>query len=87
MEKKQITVPDIGGAADVDLIEILVKPGDNVKVDDSIVTLEGDKASMEVPVTEAGIVREIHAKVGDKVSQGTLLITLEVLLGIKSQML
>jgi pyruvate dehydrogenase E2 component (dihydrolipoamide acetyltransferase) len=78
MEKKQITVPDIGGAADVDLIEILVKPGDNVKADDSIVTLEGDKASMEVPVTEAGIVREIHAKVGDKVSEGSLLITLEV---------
>jgi pyruvate dehydrogenase E2 component (dihydrolipoamide acetyltransferase) len=76
MDKKQIVVPDIGGAENVDVIEILVKPGDVVAVEDSIVTLEGDKASMEVPTPVAGQVHSIDIKVGDKVSEGSLLLTL-----------
>ncbi len=78
MDKKQILVPDIGDAENVDVIEILVKPGDIVAVEDSIVTLEGDKASMEVPTPVAGKVQSIEIKVGDKVSAGSLLLTLAV---------
>ena len=77
MSQIEIRVPDIGGAEDVDLIEILVKPGDTVTAEDPIATLEGDKASMEVPSPADGIVASIKAKVGDKVSQGSLLMTFE----------
>ncbi len=75
MSSSEIRVPDIGGATDVDVIEILVQPGDVVSADDSIVTLEGDKASMEVPAPCAGTVESIQIKVGDKVSEGSLLMT------------
>ena len=73
MSSSEIRVPDIGGATDVDVIEILVQPGDVVSADDSIVTLEGDKASMEVPAPCAGTAESIQIKVGDKVSEGSLL--------------
>jgi pyruvate dehydrogenase E2 component (dihydrolipoamide acetyltransferase) len=72
-----ITVPDIGGFADVPVIEILVAPGDTIAKDAPLITLESDKATMEVPSTIAGIVRDIKVKVGDKVSEGIAIISLE----------
>ena len=73
----EIKVPDIGDFKDVPVIEILVKPGDSVKKDDSLVTLESDKATMEVPSPQAGVVKEIRIKVGDKVAQGVTILTLD----------
>ena len=72
-----VEVPDIGDFEDVPIIEILVAPGDTVAVEDPLVTLESDKATMDVPAPAAGVVKEITAKVGDKVSQGAALMTLE----------
>ena len=72
-----VLVPDIGVFKDVPVIEILVKPGDRVEADAPLVTLESDKATMEVPSPAAGTVREIKVKVGDKVSQGTLVLVME----------
>lgn len=77
MAIKQITTPDLGGAADVIVIEVLVKPGDKVAVDTPIVTLESDKATLEVPTTEAGTVKSVNVKVNDKISTGHLLITVD----------
>jgi pyruvate dehydrogenase E2 component (dihydrolipoamide acetyltransferase) len=74
---KEVLVPDIGDFKDVPVIEILVKPGDPVAADASVVTLESDKATMEVPTPHAGVVRDVRVKVGDKVAQGTLLMTVE----------
>lgn len=74
---KKITTPDFGGATDVTVIEILVKPGDKIAVDTPIVTLESDKATMEIPTSDAGIVKEVKVKIGDKVSTGSALIMLE----------
>ena len=73
----EVKVPDIGGFKDVPVIEILVKQGDAVKAEDSLLTLESDKATMEVPSPAAGVVKEIRVKVGDKVSEGALVLTLE----------
>jgi dihydrolipoamide dehydrogenase len=73
----EIRVPDIGDFTDVPVIEVFVKPGDAVAAEDSLVTLESDKATMDVPSPAAGIVREVHVKLGDRVSQGTLLVMLE----------
>jgi pyruvate dehydrogenase E2 component (dihydrolipoamide acetyltransferase) len=72
-----IKVPDIGEFSDVEVIEVMVKPGDPVRVDDSLITIESDKASMEVPSTEAGIVKEIRVKLGDKVSEGSPIVVIE----------
>jgi dihydrolipoamide dehydrogenase len=72
-----VKVPDIGDFKDVAVIELLVKPGDNVKVDQSLVTVESDKASMEIPSSQAGVVKELKVKVGDKVSEGSVLVILE----------
>jgi pyruvate dehydrogenase E2 component (dihydrolipoamide acetyltransferase) len=74
----EVTVPDIGGDENVDVIDVLVAPGDVVEAEDGLITLETDKASMDVPAPEAGIVKEVHIKVGDKVSQGSLVVHLEV---------
>ncbi len=73
----EVRVPDIGDFKDIPVIEVLVKPGDTVKPEDSLVTLESDKATMEVPSPAAGTVKEIRIKIGDKVSQGTLVLVLE----------
>jgi dihydrolipoamide dehydrogenase len=73
----EVKVPDIGDFKDVPVIEVFVKPGDAIKKDDSIATLESDKATMEVPSTHSGTVKEVKVKLGDKVSQGTLLLLLE----------
>jgi pyruvate dehydrogenase E2 component (dihydrolipoamide acetyltransferase) len=72
-----IKVPDIGEFTDVEVIEVMVKPGDPVHVDDSLITIESDKASMEVPSTEAGVVKEIRVKIGDKVSEGSPIVVIE----------
>ena len=74
---KEVLVPDIGDYKDVPIIEDLVKPGDSVKAEDSLVTLESDKATMEVPAPFAGVVKELKVKVGDKVSEGIAILTLE----------
>jgi pyruvate dehydrogenase E2 component (dihydrolipoamide acetyltransferase) len=74
---KDILVPDIGDFKDVEVIEILVKPGDTVAKEQSLVSLESDKATMEIPSPEAGVVKELKVKVGDKVSEGSLLLKLE----------
>jgi len=73
----EVKVPDIGDFKDVPVIEVLVKPGDAVKKDDSLITLESDKATMEVPAPSSGTVREIRVKVGDKVSEGVAILTME----------
>jgi pyruvate dehydrogenase E2 component (dihydrolipoamide acetyltransferase) len=72
----EVRVPDIGDFKDVPVIEVLVKPGDRVKKNDSLVTLESEKASMEVPSEADGVVQDVKVKVGDKVSQGTTIVTL-----------
>ena len=74
---KDVLVPDIGDFKDVEVIEILVKPGDTVAKEQSLVSLESDKATMEIPSPEAGVVKELKVKVGDKVSEGSLLLVLE----------
>lgn len=74
---KNVTTPDLGGAADVTVIEVLVKPGDTIAAESPIMTLESDKATMEIPSSDAGVVKEVKVKVGDKVSGGSVLITLE----------
>lgn len=74
---KEVHVPDIGDFKDVEVIEILVKPGDTVAKEQSLVSLESDKATMEIPSPEAGVVKELKIKVGDKVSEGSLLLMLE----------
>jgi len=75
--KIEVKVPDIGDFKDVPIIEILVKPGESVKAEQSLVTLESDKATMDVPAPASGVVGEILAKIGDKVSMGVALLTLE----------
>ena len=76
MENK-LLVPDIGDFEKVEIIEILVKKGDKIKKNDSVVTLESDKSSVEVPSVSEGVVEDVNVKIGDKVSKGDLLITLQ----------
>ena len=73
----EIKVPDIGDFKSIPVIEVLVKPGDHVSAEDPLLSLESDKATMEVPAPSAGTVKELKIKVGDKVSMGTLILTLE----------
>ena len=72
----EIKVPDIGDFAEVTVIELLVKPGDSVKAEQSLITVESDKASMEIPSSQAGVVKELKVKLGDKVSEGSLVLLL-----------
>ena len=72
-----VLVPDIGDFAEVAVIEVMVKPGDTIKVEQSLITVESDKASMEIPSSHAGVVKEVKVKLGDKVSKGSLVLTLE----------
>ena len=76
-----VNVPDIGDFKDVAVIEILVKPGDTIAVEQSLVTVESDKASMEIPSSHAGVVKELKLALGDKVNQGTLILTLDAAVG------
>ena len=73
----EVRVPDIGDFTDVTVIEVLVAPGDRVAVEQSLVTLESDKASMEIPSPAAGVVTELIVKVGDRVSEGSPMLRLE----------
>ena len=77
MALQQINVPDIGDFKEVDVIEVLVQPGDTLQVDDPMATLESDKASMEIPAPKAGTVKEVLIKVGDKVSKGSAVLMLD----------
>jgi pyruvate dehydrogenase E2 component (dihydrolipoamide acetyltransferase) len=74
----EIKVPDIGDFAEVTVIELMVKPGDTVKADQSLLTVESDKASMEIPSSHAGVVKELKVGLGDKVKEGSLVLMLEV---------
>ena len=73
----EIKVPDIGDFKNIPVIEVLVKPGDKIEKEDSLITLESDKATMEVPSPVAGVIRELKVKPGDKLSEGSLILTLE----------
>ena len=74
----EVKVPDIGDFAEVEIIELLVKPGDTVKAEQSLITVESDKASMEIPSSHAGVVKEVKVAIGDKVKEGSLVLMLEV---------
>ena len=73
----ELKIPDIGSDSLVDVIEVMVSPGDTINLNDSLVTLESDKASMEVPAESAGKIIKVHVKVGDKVKQGDPLLSIE----------
>ena len=73
----EVRVPDIGDFTDVPVIEIHVSPGDEVGVEDPLVTLESDKATMDVPAPSAGVVKQLSVKIGDRVSEGSVLLSLE----------
>ncbi|NYE61499.1 pyruvate dehydrogenase E2 component (dihydrolipoamide acetyltransferase) [Duganella sp. 1224] len=73
----EVKVPDIGDFKEVEIIEVMIKVGDTIKVDQSLITVESDKASMEIPSSAAGVVKEIKVKVGDKVAEGSLVLLLE----------
>ncbi len=75
---KDVLVPDIGDFKNIPVIEVLVKPGDTVKAEDALITLESDKATMEVPAPFAGVVKEMKVKPGDKVSEGAAILSLEI---------
>ncbi len=77
MAAVDVKVPDIGDFKEVAVIEVLVKPGDTVKVEQSLLTVESDKASMEIPSSHAGVVKELRVKLGDKVSEGTVVLVIE----------
>ncbi len=77
MAIEEIHVPDIGDFAEVEIIEVHIQPGDTIKAEDPLITLESDKAAMDVPAPKAGTVKELKVKVGDKVSEGSLLLLLE----------
>ncbi len=72
----KLLVPDIGGHENVDIIDVAVKPGDSISVNDTLITLETDKATMDVPATSAGIVKEVNVKSGDKVSEGGVIVVI-----------
>ena len=77
MSTIEIKVPDIGDFSEVTVIELLVKPGDTIKAEQSLITVESDKASMEIPSSHAGVVKELKVKLGDKVKEGSLVLVLE----------
>jgi pyruvate dehydrogenase E2 component (dihydrolipoamide acetyltransferase) len=74
---KEVSVPDIGDFKDVEVIEVLVKAGDTIAAEQSLITVESDKATMEIPAPGAGVVKELRIEVGDKVSQGTPILVLD----------
>ena len=78
MSAREVKVPDIGDFKNVPVIEVLVKPGDRVAAEDSLVTLESDKATLDVPAPAPGVVKALHVKVGDKVSEGSVILLLDV---------
>ena len=77
MSTIEVKVPDIGDFKEVEIIEVMVKVGDTIKVDQSLITVESDKASMEIPSSHAGVVKELKIKVGDKVAEGSIVLVVE----------
>src|SRR5450830_1205360 len=77
MSQIEVKVPDIGDFKEVEVIEILVKVGDTIKVEQSLLTVESDKASMEIPSSHAGVVKEIKVKLGDKVAEGSIVVVVD----------
>lgn len=75
---KEVKAPDLGNVADAAIIEVVVKPGDEINAEDTLITLESDKASMDIPAPFAGKVKEVKVKVGDKISTGSLILIMEV---------
>ena len=78
MSQVEVKVPDIGDFKEVEVIELLVKPGDTVQAEQSLITVEADKASVEIPSSASGVVKELKVKLGDKVAEGSLVLLLEV---------
>ena len=76
MTDQKILVPDMGDFKNVEIIEVLVKEGQSIKKNESLITLESDKSSVEVPSTHEGVIEKINVKVGDKVNQGDLILNL-----------
>ncbi|MCJ9709155.1 FAD-dependent oxidoreductase, partial [Bordetella hinzii] len=74
---KQIKIPDIGDFKEVEVIEVLVAEGDTIKAEQSLITVESDKASMEIPASEGGVVKSVKVKVGDKVAEGSVILEVE----------
>ncbi|MEO6033201.1 MAG: biotin/lipoyl-containing protein, partial [Burkholderiaceae bacterium] len=74
----EVKVPDIGDFKDVAVIELLVQPGDTVKAEQSLLSVESDKASMEIPSSHTGVVKDVRVKLGDKINEGSVIVTLEV---------
>ena len=73
----EVKVPDIGDFKEVEVIEVLVKPGDRVEVEQSLITVESDKASMEIPSSSAGVVKALKVNIGDKVAEGSAILELD----------
>ncbi|WP_345941039.1 biotin/lipoyl-containing protein, partial [Janthinobacterium sp. HH103] len=82
MSTVEVKVPNIGDFKEVEVIELMVKVGDTIKVDQSLITVESDKASMEIPSTHAGVVKEVKVKVGDKIAEGSALLVVEASEGV-----
>ena len=80
-----LVVPDLGEFSDVEVIEVLVGPGDEVAIEESLITLETDKASMDIPSTHAGVVSGLKVKVGDKVNAGDVILTLNATSGVEAE--
>ena len=78
MAIQEVLVPDIGSFKDVEIIEVLVNVGDTIAVEDSLITIESDKSSMEIPSPVAGVIKELKVKVGDRISEGSLVVMMEV---------
>jgi pyruvate dehydrogenase E2 component (dihydrolipoamide acetyltransferase) len=85
MPQERIAVPNIGDSRDVDVVEVLVKPGDKVEAEQTLIVLESEKASMDVPSPRAGVVKEVSIKVGEKASEGTHILVLEVSDGAEAE--
>ena len=85
MTKIKITVPDMGDFKDVEIIEVLVKNGQTVNKNDSLITLESDKSSVEVPSTHSGKIEKINVSIGDKVNKGDTILTLDSVESIKDE--
>ena len=77
----ELKVPDIGGNENVDIIAVEIKAGDTVALEDTLITLETDKATMDVPADAAGVVKEVKVKVGDKISEGGVIVVVEAAAG------
>ena len=83
MTNQKILVPDMGDFKDVEIIEVLVKEGQRIEKNESLITLESDKSSVEVPSTHEGVIEKINVKIGDKVNQGDQILSLKITEAIK----